>query len=217
MTMTRSRFCLLLLVCASLAHGDEFPYQKPPKEILDVLHAPAPPTTLVSPTGRHVLIAERELMPPIAELAKPMHRLAGLRINPANNGKHLPPATLTGLAVKSVETGAETKIALPAGVRFTMPSWSPDGKRFAMLGYTANAVELYFGSVDSAALRRVPNLRIDDTMDGLLDWWAGSTEVLVRAVPPKRVRRRSGRQLRRGRTCRSRQARAGRCGPIRTC
>lgn len=182
----RCRLFLALAVCAALAHADEFPYQKPPKEILDVLHAPAPPVTLVSPAGAHVLIAERELMPPIAELAKPMHRLAGLRINPANNGKHLPPVTLTGLAVKSVETGAETKIALPPGVRFTMPVWSPDGKRFAMLGYRPEAVELYFGSVDSGALRRVPNLRIDDTMDGLLDWWAGSEEVLVRAVPARR-------------------------------
>lgn len=177
---------LTLVVCAGLAPADEVPYQKPPKEILDVLHAPAPPLTVINPSHTHVLIVDRELMPPIAELAKPMHRLAGLRINPANNGKHLPPLTLTGLSVKSIEKGAETKIALPAGVRFTSPAWSPDGKRFVLLGYTPNAVELYFGAVDTPALRRVPGLRIDDTMDGIAGWWSGSEELLVRTVPARR-------------------------------
>ena len=182
MKMTR-RAWLAVVVCAALAHADEFPYQKPPKEILDVLHAPAPPLTSISPSRRHVLISERELAPPIAVLAAPMHRLAGLRINPANNGRHLPPLTLTSLRVKTIEGGAETRIALPAGVRFTAPQWSPDGKRFALLGYGANSVELYFGSVDSASLRRVPGLRIDDTIDGIAGWWSGSEELLVRAVP----------------------------------
>lgn len=180
------RMTLTLLVCAAIAPADEFPYQKPPKQILDVLHAPAPPLTLINPARTHVLLVERELAPPIAELAKPMHRLAGLRINPANNGKHLPGLTVTGLSVKAIETGAETRIALPAGVRFTAPTWSPDGKRFALLGYTPDAVQLYFGSVGTASLRLVPGLRIDDTMDGIAGWWSGSEELLVRAVPARR-------------------------------
>lgn len=185
--MTTRRIAIFtLLLCAGAASADEFPYQKPPKEILDVLHAPAPPLTSISPARTHVLIYERELAPPIAELAKPMHRLAGLRINPANNGKHLPPMTLTSLSVKSIEGGAETRIALPAGVRFTAPQWSPDGKRFALLGYTPSVVELYVGSVDSAALRRVRGLRINDAMQGILGWWSGSEELLVRAVPARR-------------------------------
>ncbi|MGC8758767.1 MAG: prolyl oligopeptidase family serine peptidase [Bryobacteraceae bacterium] len=182
----RRRVFLPLIVCAALAPADEFPYQKPPKEILDVLHAPAPPVDLISPTRGHVLLVERELMPPIAELARPMYRLAGLRINPANNGRHLPASTVTGLTVLAVESGARTRVSLPAGVRFTMPAWSPDGKRFALLGYTPAAVELYLGAVDSSVLRRVPNLRIDDTIDGIAAWWAGSTELLVRAVPTRR-------------------------------
>jgi dipeptidyl aminopeptidase/acylaminoacyl peptidase len=186
MITRRTAFCILLTACLPCLTAEEFPYRKPPKEILDVLHAPAPPLTEVSPPRTHVLLIERELMPPIAELAKPMHRLAGLRINPANNGRHMPGVTVTGLTVKAIESGAETRIALPAGVRFTMPRWSPDGKRFALLGYRPDAVELYFGEVGSTALRRVPGLRVNDTMQGIPGWWSGSDELLVMAVPQRR-------------------------------
>jgi len=186
MITRRTAFCILLAACLPCLTAEEFPYRKPPKEILDVLHAPAPPLTEVSPSRTHVLLIERELMPPIAELAKPMYRLAGLRINPANNGRHMPGVTVSGLTVKAIESGAETRIALPAGVRFTMPRWSPDGKRFALLGYRPDAVELYFGAIDSPSLRRVPGLRVNDTLQGIPGWWSGSDELLVMAVPQRR-------------------------------
>src|SRR5881394_221973 len=63
-------------------------YKQPPKEIMDVLNAPAIPTSNVSPTHDKIALLEPLRYPPIAELAQPMLRIAGLRINPVTNGLH---------------------------------------------------------------------------------------------------------------------------------
>src|SRR5437867_1431576 len=61
-------------------------YRKPPRAVLDILDAAPPPELSVSPTGEHLLLVHYDRYPPIADLAEPTLRLAGLRINPKTNG-----------------------------------------------------------------------------------------------------------------------------------
>jgi dipeptidyl aminopeptidase/acylaminoacyl peptidase len=191
----------------------EVHYQKPAQEILDVLHAPAAPLTSVNPARTHVLLLDRQLMPPIAQLAAPVHRIAGLRINPANTGQHSPMLTVTGLTLKALAGGADTRITVPAGARLSTPVWSPDGKQFAILNYTATSVDLYVGALGSAVLRKVPGVKINDTLRGSVDWLSGSKVLLVRAVPatrgaaPKRPEAPGGPNV---------QEASGQTGPVRT-
>jgi len=104
-------------------------YQKPPKEILDVLFAPAPPVAFASPQGDEILVAEPVRYPPISELARPMLRIAGVRIDPANSGQHNPQRFLH-LALVRTSDGRSKPIAFPAGAGFGRPEWAPDGKHF---------------------------------------------------------------------------------------
>ncbi len=184
--MTACRLFVFAAVAASFAARAEVTYQKPPKEILDVLNAPATPTPSVNPARTHILLMERRLAPPVAELAAPVHRVAGLRINPANNGQHSPMITITGLSIKKLDGGAETRIAVPPAARLGMPVWSPDGKQFAIVNYTAGSVDLYLGSINSPVLRKVPGVRINDTLRNSVQWLSGSRELLVRIVPARR-------------------------------
>ena len=66
-------------------------YQTPPQVIVDILDAPPTPGVVVSPTREVMALLPRRSMPAITELSRPMLRLAGLRINPANNGPHQAP------------------------------------------------------------------------------------------------------------------------------
>src|SRR5476649_2893209 len=66
-------------------------YQKAPQPISDILSARPTPLVQVSPSGKWLLADDRLANPPISDLAQPMLRLAGLRINPATNGRHHPP------------------------------------------------------------------------------------------------------------------------------
>ena len=63
-------------------------YQRPPKAVLDVLDAPATPSAMPSPDGKHPVLAQPLVYPPISDLAEPMLRLAGVRINPRLNAPH---------------------------------------------------------------------------------------------------------------------------------
>src|ERR1043165_8536001 len=75
---------LAVLVFAGVGFAQQG-YKKPPKEVLDILNAPVTPGASVSPTRDKVILATGLRYPPLADLAQPMLRLAGERINPAAN------------------------------------------------------------------------------------------------------------------------------------
>ena len=92
-------------------------YQKPPKAILDVLNAPLTPQASISPSRDAVLLYTPELYPPIADVAQPFLRIAGVRIDAATNGPHNPPR-FDHLVLKRVADGSEKKgIELDAAER----------------------------------------------------------------------------------------------------
>ena len=63
-------------------------------------------------------------MPTIADVAEPMLRLAGHRINPRTNGPHLLKIQ-TGLTLKTIAGGAERAVVLPAGANVFRMEFSP--------------------------------------------------------------------------------------------
>src|SRR5512139_3736567 len=102
------RLLMSLAICATLASAQE-KYQKPPQQILDVLNAPVTPSLSMNPTRDHALLIEPVAYLGIADLAQPVVRIAGLRINPANNGPH---AANYGVALSllKLSDGAVTKV-----------------------------------------------------------------------------------------------------------
>src|SRR5215475_998450 len=131
--MLRHAFALLALILAALCAAgtaQETSYMKPPQAILDVLNAPEPPQVSVSPTRDVMLMSFQLRYPPIADVAAPMLRLAGSRIDPATNGPHRAQYSVA-LSLKKIADGAETKIVLPSNAKLSLPRWSPDGKQFA--------------------------------------------------------------------------------------
>jgi len=88
-------------------------WQSPPEELLAVLRAPQLPWVWTAPTGEYLLLADPVLYPPLAELAAPMHKLAGIRVNPAINGRHGRHGSTSPRLVR-VEDGATIPLDLPA-------------------------------------------------------------------------------------------------------
>src|SRR5258705_10654618 len=81
--------CVWSVISASSVVSQE-PYLNPPAVVEKILDAPRLPALIPSPDGRVVLLPEPPTLPGIADLAHPMLRLAGLRINPNTNGPHSP-------------------------------------------------------------------------------------------------------------------------------
>ena len=188
----RKAICRGLPVLVSLVFvlADE-PYHQPPAEILHVLNAPTPPEAFVDPAGSEILLAERILYPPVADLAQPMLRIAGVRINPKNNGPHNV-FLFKSLVLQSLNGKGETKIALPAGAEITAPDWSPDSRHFAFTNVTDASVDLYIGDAPSGQIREVKGLHVNSALGtgggfaGNLhlpvQWMPGSQKLLVQTV-----------------------------------
>src|SRR2546423_3086854 len=133
--------CIVLFLFSSGVIFAQSTYRKPPKEVLDVLDAKPSPTASISPMRDFMLLAQGVRYPPITELAQPMLRLAGLRINPRTNGPHRSPYFIK-LWLKKISGGSDMEVVLPAGAPIGLPQWGADGKRFAFLNTTSSGIEL---------------------------------------------------------------------------
>ncbi len=210
--MPTGRLALSLLAVALVMGAADLTYQKPPQAVLDVLHAPAPPEFSVNPAGTHVLLLTPLRYPPIADLARPMLRLAGHRIDPANNGQHMP-RSFVSFMLLAIDGGAQTPVALPPGGRVSAPRWSPDGRRFAFLNSARNTVELWVGETATAQVRRIAGVAVNAAHGEPLQWMPGSAALLVQLVPPGRGTPPAAPAAPAGPNV---QESAGRAGPVRT-
>ncbi|MBI4474305.1 MAG: S9 family peptidase [Acidobacteria bacterium] len=186
-------------------------YMKPPQAILDVLNAPVTPQTSVSPTRDYMMMAQQLRYPPISEVAAPMLRLAGLRINPATNGPHRAQYSVA-LTLKKIADGSETRVALPPNAKVSMPRWSFDGKQFAFTNTVANGIELWVGETATGRVRKITGATINAAHGQPLDW-ADNSRLLVQLVKANRGRAPVPSPVPDGPNI---QETAGRAGPIRT-
>ncbi|HKO55094.1 MAG TPA: hypothetical protein VJ276_04400 [Thermoanaerobaculia bacterium] len=174
---------LCSIVAASVATAQT--YQHPPEEIRRILDAPAPADALVSPSGEMVLLATPVRYRPISDLAEPMIRGAGTRINPKNNASHLFPYYVA-LELHHLPGGRVTPIQLPANARVTNVRWSSRGSMFAFANVTATSVEPWVVDVATGASRRIEGVRLNSALGFPLEWLPDEKTLLVKTVPTER-------------------------------
>ena len=109
---------------------------------MDVLNAPVTPLTSVSPAKDKIALLEPLRYPPISELAEPMLRLAGLRINPRTTAQHRQ-LYFVKVTLKNIADGKEMSVSFPAGAKIVSPTWSADGKYIAAGNITPTGIELW--------------------------------------------------------------------------
>ncbi len=178
--------CLPLLRDTAIA---DTPYRMPPKAIADVLNAPRLPVFIVNPAGDGFAMVTPLRYPPVADLARPMLRIAGLRIDPQTNGIHHAYA-YTSLDIQSLHGRANNlalpakpiHVVLPAGARITSFRFSPDGKRYAFANATAHGTDLYVADSLASAPARVPSVELNAIFGDPISWMPDGGHVLVLAL-----------------------------------
>ncbi|MGO4409917.1 S9 family peptidase, partial [Brevundimonas sp. M-11_2] len=178
----------LAMPAAAQAPAASTTYHQPPQPIAQILDSKPNPTASVSPDRRTLLLQDRSNLPTIAELAEPMLRLAGYRINPQNNGPANSRVTwLTGLSFQAVDGGAARIVAgLPLNARLTNVSWAPNGKAVAFLLNTPTGLELWTADVASAQARRLTGPTVNAAAGAGFSWLPDASGLLVQAVPAGR-------------------------------
>ena len=180
-------FCLVL---TGLAFGQAQPavlhgYQRAPKPIPDILDARPTPLVARSPKNDRLLVQDRLANPPIADLAQPMLRLAGIRINPATNGRHHPPR-FTGLHIVNIADGKQQDVKLPQNAYLSISDWSPDGQHFAFTHTGANGIELWLGDAATASAHRLGSFRVNPIVGDEFQWMPDGQTLLAQIVPQDR-------------------------------
>ena len=180
-------FVMLAVLAGPALAQDGLAYQQPPSPIAEILDAKPTPTPSLSPDHTTLALFDRANLPPIAELAEPMLRLAGYRMNPRNNG----PANsriswLTGLSLQPVAGGAARTVSLPANARFMSPNWSPDGKSIAFLMDAPGGLELWTVEVAAGRAQKLTDARVNAAGGGAFDWLPDSSGLMVRMTPEGR-------------------------------
>jgi dipeptidyl aminopeptidase/acylaminoacyl peptidase len=163
------------------------PYKRPPAEIARILDAPPPPRVVPSPARDAVLLVEYRMYPSIEELAKPVLRLAGVRINPRLGATQRLRAA-TGLTVQPLDGSPSRRIDVPEGVSIEWMAWSNDGKRVAFSRDVQDGVELWVADAATGGARAMAGVRINDVLAGgrPFAWLNDNRHLLVRTVPPGR-------------------------------
>jgi dipeptidyl aminopeptidase/acylaminoacyl peptidase len=189
--------CLALVVGVSAtprqvsAQGPAPIYLKPPQAIVDILDAPSVPDAVISPSRDVVALIERRSAPRIADLAEPMLRLGGLRINPRTNGPHRN-VPISGITLKTTATGASRAVTIPANSTLLPIGFSPDGKRYAFGRIGASAIELWMADVTTGKAARTGTAALNAAgaqgfaAPRFCDWLDDSAAIACLTVPANR-------------------------------
>ena len=160
-------------------------YKRPPAPIAEILEAAPTPLLSLAPGRARYALLGRAGLPPIAELAEPELRLAGVRLSPRSSGPSRG-QSFTSLTLRELG-GGERAVRLPAGARLSDLRWSPDGSRLAFLNTTDAGIELWAADAASGEARRLTGAVVNDAFPGVPFEWAPDGRALVfKQVPAGR-------------------------------
>jgi len=177
-------YLLLEISIMSSAAFGQTTYQTPPQEVVDIVDAKPEPSVSVSPDAKWMVYVDRNAMPDIADLARRVVGLAGMRIDPiANAGFQTD--FFRGLSVRKRESEALTRVQVPEPARIASISWSHDSQAFVFTNITEAGTQLWFVSIDKP---ETPVLLTDrlSTVLGSIEWMPDGKRILCNLVPANR-------------------------------
>jgi dipeptidyl aminopeptidase/acylaminoacyl peptidase len=178
--------CLFTLSAGYLPAQVDLTYQKPPKEILDLVDVPLPPSVSIDGKAENMVLLYRDQFKTIAELSETELRLAGLRINPVTN---IGSRTRYYNKVELQRVGDKKTInieGLPEQYRVSNIEWSPDESKVAFTNTTQKGVELWVLDVASAAAKKISEDNLKANMGQPYIWQPDGSGFLVKVLPDDR-------------------------------
>ncbi|MBL69253.1 MAG: hypothetical protein CMO74_12545 [Verrucomicrobiales bacterium] len=175
----------LVFACVWFARG-QAEYQQAPESIQPFFKGRPMPRVSMSPNGEYLLIVQGVRFQRIEDLSRPYLGLAGVRIDPVNNGP-AHPVYYTEFRLLRMSDGREDKLPMPGGrSRFSLPVWSPDGSRFACLRYQNDQVEIWVGNPARRTLSQVRNVRINAAFGRPFQWMPDGKSLLCQVISSRR-------------------------------
>lgn len=147
---------------------------------MEVMNAPLLPRVSTSPNGEYMLLTDPIIYPTLEELAAPMHKLAGTRVDPRTNSVHGRHGGTNPRLVR-IEDGSTTQFDFPKDIEIMGISWTTDGQRFAATVKNKDHIGLWIGSV-KGEMKKMDGIALNPLMGSAASWLPDQEHILIRQL-----------------------------------
>lgn len=181
-------FTSLLFVMAGLSvrAQENLTYQKPPKEILELVDVQRAPSVSMDSKHVHMLLMYRNAYKTLADLSETELKLGGLRINPKTNIS----STVTyvnNLKYKKLKDKEPVQVkGLPQNAKLANFSWSPDETKMAFTNTTATGVEAWILDIPTLEAKKLTEATLNANIGNPVTWFRDGNALLVKMLPVNR-------------------------------
>lgn len=185
MKLKLSLFSFLLIGISSFAQ-ENVTYQKPSKEILDLVDYERAPSVSMDTKKEYMLLSYRNTYKTLDDLNQDEMKLGGLRINPITNIS----STVTyvnNLKVRKISGKEEVQVSgLPTNAKISNIAWSPNEKKMSFSNTTATGVELWVLDIASAKATKLTDATVNANLGSPFSWFKDNETILVKMLPKNR-------------------------------
>lgn len=176
---------LIFLLSLTAFSQENVNYQKPSKEILDLVDVERAPGVLFDDKKEFMILLYRDAYKSIQELSQEEMRLGGLRIDPKTNiGSRT--TYYNNIKIKDLKGKGNqpTEVSgMPENPRLANFSFSPDEKMLSMTHTTSEGVELWVIEVESAKAIKLTEATINANLRDVINWFEDGKNLLVKMIP----------------------------------
>ena len=179
--------CFLFLLTGAILQAQEnLTYQKPPKEIMELVDYERAPSVMTDSKNEYILFTYRNTYKNLDDLSQEEMKLAGLRINPTTNISSTITYT-TNLKIRKFKGTELLQVSnLPVNAKISSLSWSPDEKKIAFANTTASGVELWVIDVVTAKAQKLTDANLNANLGSPFTWFSDNQSLLVKMLPKNR-------------------------------
>ena len=175
---------LFALITFSLSAQENIKYQKPSKEILNLVEFERPPSVLYDEQKNYMVFIYRDNYKSISDLSEKELRLGGLRINPKTNiGSRV--TFYNNVKIKNLKErkGSVNQVkGLPENPKLSNFSWSPDQTKIALANTTSEGVELWLLDLEKGEVSKLTKPNLNANIGSVINWSADSKSMLVKVI-----------------------------------
>ena len=161
-------------------------YQKPPKEILELVDIERAPSISIDSRNENILFTYRKMYKNLEDLSQDEVRLGGLRINPKTNISSSV-TYVNKLRLRKFKATVLTDVSgLPANAKIANITWSPNEKFIAFTHTSDEGLELWLLDIDKAQAKKWSDGILNANSGNPITWFKNSGSVLVKVLPKGR-------------------------------
>jgi dipeptidyl aminopeptidase/acylaminoacyl peptidase len=179
----------IILFCFTIFNAsaqDNITYQKPPKEILDLVNVQPAPSVMMDTKKEYMILRFRNMYKTLDDLNQEEMRLGGLRINPVLNISSTMTYS-TNIIVQKIKGGTAVQVTgLPPQPKLANFSWSLNEKKVAFTHTTQSGVELWILDIEKALATKLTDAVLNANLGNPICWFNDNEHILVKMLPANR-------------------------------